>query len=325
MIQKHWKSLISIKDITVHHVGDNPYEAKIEMQPLERGYGHTIGTALRRVLLSSMRGSAVTSFSIEGVSHEFSAVSFLCSDLTQIVLKMKQLRVSSVTDGPKTLTLNKTGRGLVYASDITPSADVQILNPDLCICEIARDDGVLNMEITVEQGSGYREAVHVKQREPNRIYVDALFSPVLNVAVHVEKTRVQQRTDYDKLELTILTDGTMYPRDALAYAARVLQEQLMPLVNFEDPEESAEADEDDETVPPVLLQKIVDLPITARSANCLRNENIVYVGDLVVLTESDMMRMPNFGRKSLEELRELLGRYDLRFGMQVPNWPPKKY
>ena len=141
--------------------------------------------------------------------------------------------------------------------------------------------------------------------------------------MHVEKTRVQQHTDYDKLELTISTDGTIFPRDALAYAARVLQEQLMSLVNFEDPEETAEVEVEEDAVPPVLLQKIVDLPITARSANCLRNENIVYVGDLVVLTESDMMRMTNFGRKSLEELRELLGRYDLRFGMQVPNWPPK--
>ncbi|MCY4414158.1 MAG: DNA-directed RNA polymerase subunit alpha [Alphaproteobacteria bacterium] len=322
MIQKHWKSLISLEDIAVSRVGDDPYQAKIEIFPLERGYGLTLGSALRRVLLSSMRGGAVTSVRIEGVSHEFSAVSFLREDITQIALNLKRLHIATSSEEPKVLYLKKSGKGIVYASDIAKATEVRILNPDLELCEIVRDDMPLEMELTVEQGVGYRQA-SAEVRESDRIYLDALFSPILNVAVHVEKTRVKQHTDYDKLEMIIRTDGSVMPRDALAYAARILQEQLAPLVNFDDPKDEV-LESSDQTVDPILMQLIADLPVTARSANCLRNENIVYLGDLASLTEAEMMKMPNFGRKSLTELRELLGNYGLSFGMDLPVWPPKK-
>lgn len=322
MIQKHWKSLISLEDIAVSRVGDDPYQAKIEIFPLERGYGLTLGSALRRVLLSSMRGGAVTSVRIEGVSHEFSAVSFLREDITQIALNLKRLHIATSSEEPKVLYLKKSGKGIVYASDIAKATEVRILNPDLELCEIVRDDMPLEMELTVEQGVGYRQA-SAEVRESDRIYLDALFSPILNVAVHVEKTRVKQHTDYDKLEMIIRTDGSVMPRDALAYAARILQEQLAPLVNFDDPKDEV-LESSDQTVDPILMQLIADLPVTARSANCLRNENIVYLGDLASLTEAEMMKMPNFGRKSLTELRELLGNYGLSFGMDLPVWAPKK-
>lgn len=314
-MQKHWKSLILPEEIAVSRVSDDPNEAKIEIFPLERGYGLTIGAALRRVLLSSMRGSAVTSFKIEGVSHEFSAVSFLREDITKIVLNIKKVLVKSLTDEPKTLRLSKKGRGLVYAGDIEKAPDVQILNPDLVICEVVRDDIPLEIEMTIEQGRGYAQASAVSTRDPGRIYVDALFSPILNVAMHVEKTRVQQHTDYDKLELFVHTDGSMQPRDAIAYAARIMQAQLVPLVNFVDPEE--ELSEPSSGADAVLMKRISDLPVTKRSANCLRNENIVYLADLVRFTEPEMMKMPNFGRKSLTELRELLEQHGLHFGMDV--------
>jgi len=322
VIQKHWKSLISLEDIAVSRVGDDPYQAKIEIFPLERGYGLTLGSALRRVLLSSMRGGAVTSVRIEGVSHEFSAVSFLREDITQIALNLKRLHIATSSEEPKVLYLKKSGKGIVYASDIAKATEVRILNPDLELCEIVRDDMPLEMELTVEQGVGYRQA-SAEVRESDRIYLDALFSPILNVAVHVEKTRVKQHTDYDKLEMIIRTDGSVMPRDALAYAARILQEQLAPLVNFDDPKDEV-LESSDQTVDPILMQLIADLPVTARSANCLRNENIVYLGDLASLTEAEMMKMPNFGRKSLTELRELLGNYGLSFGMDLPVWAPKK-
>lgn len=318
-MQKHWKSLILPEEIAVSRTSEDPNEAGVEIFPLERGYGLTLGAALRRVLLSSMRGSAVTSFRIEGVSHEFSAVSFLREDVTRIVLNIKKLLVRSTHDEPKVLTLSKKGRGFVYAGDIANAPDVQILNPDLVLCEIVRDDVPLEIEMVVEQGRGYVQASSVNTREPGRIYVDALFSPILNVSMHVEKTRVKQHTDYDKLELLVRTDGSVQPRDAVAYAARILQAQLAPLVNFSDPEEEVEQ-EGAPSTDSVLMKRIADLPVTKRSANCLRNENIVYLGDLARFTESEMMKMPNFGRKSLTELRELLAQYNLSFGMNVGSW-----
>ena len=316
---KHWKSLILPEEVAVSRASEDPNEARVEIFPLERGYGLTLGAALRRVLLSSMRGSAVTSFKIEGVSHEFSAVSFLREDVTKIVLNIKKLLVRSTHDEPKVLTLSKKGRGVVYAGDIANVPDVQILNPDLVLCEIVRDDVPLEIEMIVEQGRGYVQASSVSAREPERIYVDALFSPILNVAMHVEKTRVKQHTDYDKLELFVRTDGSVQPRDAVAYAARILQAQLAPLVNFVDPEEEVEPESTTST-DSVLMKRIADLPVTKRSANCLRNENIVYLGDLARFTEAEMMKMPNFGRKSLTELRELLAQYNLSFGMDVGSW-----
>ena len=322
-MQKHWKSLIVPEEILVSRVSGSPNEAKIEIFPLERGYGLTLGAALRRVLLSSMRGSAVTSFKIQGVAHEFSAVSFLREDVTKIVLNLKKLLVRSVHDAPKVLTLSKKGRGLVYAGDIAKTPDVEILNPDLVLCEIVRDDVPLEIEMVVEQGSGYVQASSFSNREAGSIYMDALFSPILNVAMHVEKTRVKQHTDYDKLELVVRTDGSVQPRDAVAYAARILQAQLAPLINFTEPEEEVEEEvaSEEETV---LMQRIVDLPVSKRSANCLRNENIVYLRDLVGLSESDMMKMPNFGRKSLSELRALLDQYNLKFGMNVETTTERK-
>jgi DNA-directed RNA polymerase subunit alpha len=307
-------------------------------EPLERGFGMTLGNSLRRVLLSSLQGAAVTSIKIEGVLHEFSSLAGVREDVTDIVLNTKQLALKMEGEGPKRLQLSATGPGEVTAGQIATTGDIEITNPDLVICHL--DQGAtLNMELTADVGKGYvpSQANRPADAPIGLIPVDALYSPVRQVAYKVENTRVGQELDYDKLTLTIETDGTVTPEDALAYAARILQDQLQLFVHFDDSQirqapamigapsaaMPVESQADTNQLNRYLLKKVDELELSVRSANCLKNDNIIYIGDLVQKTEAEMLRTPNFGRKSLNEIKEVLASMGLRLGMDIPGWPPE--
>ena len=294
-------------------------------EPLERGFGMTLGNALRRVLLSSLQGAAVTAVQIDGVLHEFSSVNGVREDVTDIVLNVKQLALRMHSEGPKRMILSAVGPGEVTAGQIQTGHDIEIMNPDLVICTL--DDGVkLGMEFTVNMGKGYVPAAANRQEDSpiGMIPVDAIYSPVRRVSYKVEPTRVGQVTDYDKLLLTLETDGSVTPENAVALAARILQDQLQLFINFEEPKPVA-TEEPQEDLPfnRNLLRKVDELELSVRSANCLKNDNIVYIGDLVQRTEQEMLRTPNFGRKSLNEIKEVLSSMGLSLGMNVPAWPPE--
>lgn len=325
MLQKNWKSLIQAgKQV---QVSDDPKRyATLVVEPLERGFGMTLGNALRRVLLSSLQGAAVTSIQIEGVLHEFSSVPGVREDVTDIILNIKSLALRMHVEGPRRIRLRAQGPGEVRASQIETGADIEIMNPDLVICNLDRG-AHLNMEMTVETGKGYIPASALRKEDTpiGLIPVDALFSPVRKVAYKVEHSRVGQVTDYDKLALSVETDGSISPEDAVAVAARILQDQLQLFINFEEPR-AVQAQE--QTVGDLpfnrnLLRKVDELELSVRSANCLKNDNIVYIGDLVQKSEGEMLRTPNFGRKSLNEIKEVLQQMGLGLGMQIPNWPPE--
>jgi DNA-directed RNA polymerase subunit alpha len=294
-------------------------------EPLERGYGLTLGNALRRVLLSSLQGAAVTAIQIDGILHEFSSLPGVREDITDFVLNVKEVAIKMNSEGPKRLTLTKQGPGAVYAGDIKVSGDIEVLNPELVLCHL--DDGAeINVEFTVNTGKGY---VPADRNRPDDapigfIPVDALFSPVRRVSYKVDATRAGESLDKDKLTLVVETNGAITPEDAVAYAARILQDQLTVFVNFEEPTK----EKSQEAVPelafnPALLKKVDELELSVRSANCLKNDNIVYIGDLIQKTEAEMLRTPNFGRKSLNEIKEVLAQMGLHLGMDVPNWPPE--
>ncbi|WP_353507378.1 DNA-directed RNA polymerase subunit alpha [Gimibacter soli] len=325
MIQKNWQELIKPNGLSIESGADPLRKAKLVVEPLERGYGMTLGNALRRVLLSSLQGGAVTSIQIEGVLHEFSSVPGVREDVTDIVLNIKQMPVRVLSDGVKRLHLTASGPGEVRAGQISEVADVEILDKDLVICHL--DDGAtLNMELAVSSGKGYVPADRNRPEDApiGLIPVDALYSPVKKVSYKVENTREGQILDYDKLSMEIETDGTITPEDALAFAARILQDQLHVFINFDEPEESVATDEDSEPeINRQLLRKVDELELSVRSANCLKNDNIVYIGDLVQKTEAEMLRTPNFGRKSLNEIKEVLASMGLRLGMELPAWPPE--
>ena len=308
MIQKNWQELIKPTNLeVVPSEGGN--RAKIVVEPLERGFGLTLGNALRRVLLSSLQGGAVTAIKINGVLHEFSVIPGVREDVTDIVLNIKGLAVAVHGEGPKTMTLKAEGPAQVTAAMIDAGHDVEIKNPDLVICNL--DAGAkINMELTVNTGKGYVPASQNKAADApiGVIAVDAIYSPVKKVSYKVENTRVGQVTDYDKLTLVVDTNGVVTPEDAVAYAARILQDQLKPFINFDEPEAEVEAEK---------------LELSVRSANCLKNDNIIYIGDLVQKTEAEMLRTPNFGRKSLNEIKEVLAKMGIHLGMDTPGWPPE--
>ena len=325
VIQKNWQELIKPNKLQVS-TGDDPKRvATVVAEPLERGFGTTLGNALRRVLLSSLQGAAVTSVQIDGVLHEFSSIPGVREDVTDIVLNIKTIAIRSQSDTPKRMTLRKTGPGLVTAGDITVVGDVQILNPDLVICTL--DDGAeIRMEFTVATGKGYVPAERNRPEDApiGLIPVDALYSPVTKVSYRVETTREGQDLDKDKLTMTVETNGAVSPEDALAYAARIIQDQLQVFVNFEDPrKEEAAPLAPQLPFNPALLKKVDELELSVRSANCLKNDNIVYIGDLIQKSEGEMLRTPNFGRKSLNEIKEVLAGMGLHLGMDVPGWPPE--
>jgi len=325
MIQKNWQELIRPNKLVVQPSTDPKRVATVVAEPLERGLGVTLGNALRRILLSSLQGGAVSSVQIDGVLHEFSSITGVREDVTDIILNIKELATRVEGDGPKRVVLRKSGRGVVKAGDITTIAGVTVLNPDHIICTL--DEGAeIRMELTVNNGKGYVPADRNRPADApiGLIPVDSLYSPVRKVNYRVEATREGQILDYDKLTMTIVTNGAVSPEDSLAYAARILQDQLGVFVNFEEPKKEQTLD----AVPelpfnPALLKKVDELELSVRSANCLKNDNIVYIGDLIQKSEAEMLRTPNFGRKSLNEIKEVLAQMGLHLGMDVTNWPPE--
>ncbi len=317
MIQKNWQELIKPTNLEVVS-GEGGNRAKIVVEPLERGFGLTLGNALRRVLLSSLQGGAVTAIKINGVLHEFSVIPGVREDVTDIVLNIKGLAVAVHGEGPKTMTLKAEGPCQVTAAMIETGHDVEIKNPDLVICNL--DAGAkISMELTVNTGKGYVPASQNKSADApiGVIAVDAIYSPVKKVSYKVENTRVGQVTDYDKLTLVVDTNGVVTPEDAVAYAARILQDQLKPFINL------VEAEKEELPFNRNLLKKVEELELSVRSANCLKNDNIIYIGDLVQKTEAEMLRTPNFGRKSLNEIKEVLAKMGIHLGMDTPGWPPE--
>jgi DNA-directed RNA polymerase subunit alpha len=335
---KNWQELKKPNGLEIKASGDPKRRATFVAEPLERGFGLTLGNALRRVLLSSLQGAAVTSIKIENVLHEFSSLAGVREDVTDIVLNVKQIALKMEGDGPRRLQLSATGPAEVKAGDIAVTGDIVVMNPDLVICHL--DEGAsFNMELVCDSGKGYVPAVSNRPADApiGLIPVDALYSPVRQVAYKVENARIGQELDYDRLNLTVETDGTVTPEDAVAYAARILQDQLQLFVHFEDALPTAgpsshagvgagaaeEGEGDTNQINRYLLKKVDELELSVRSANCLKNDNIIYIGDLVQKTEAEMLRTPNFGRKSLNEIKEVLSSMGLRLGMDIPGWPPE--
>jgi DNA-directed RNA polymerase subunit alpha len=325
VIQRNWQSLIKPEKLEFEPGSDPARTALVVAEPLERGFGMTLGNAIRRILLSSLQGAAVTAVQIDGVLHEFSTIPGVREDVTDIVLNIKQLALRMHGEGPKRMMLNAVGPGEVKAGQITAGHDIDIMNPDLVICTL--DDGVkLGMEFTVNLGKGYVPAAANRPEDApiGLIPIDAIYSPVRRVSYKVEPTRVGQVTDYDKLILSVETNGAVTPEDSVALAARILQDQLQLFINFDEPQQlRSEEQHDDLPFNRNLLRKVEELELSVRSANCLKNDNIVYIGDLVQKSEQEMLRTPNFGRKSLNEIKEVLTNMGLTLGMSVAGWPPE--
>ena len=325
VIERNWNELIRPEKPLIETGSDASRKARIVAEPLERGFGVTLGNALRRVLLSSLQGAAVTAVQIDGVVHEFSSMEGVREDVVDVVLNIKQLALRMHAEGPKRMTLKATGPGAVTASQIEAPSDIEILNGDHVLCTL--DDGAsVRMEFTVNTGKGYVPADRNRPEDApiGLIAVDSLFSPVKRVAYRVEPTRQGQSLDYDKLVMEIETNGAVSPVDAVAYAARIIQDQLQIFITFEEPKVKMDGEaKPDLPFNPALLKKVDELELSVRSANCLKNDNIVYIGDLIQKTEAEMLRTPNFGRKSLNEIKEVLSGMNLHLGMDVPNWPPE--
>ncbi|WP_101760269.1 DNA-directed RNA polymerase subunit alpha [Oceanicoccus sp. KOV_DT_Chl] len=303
----------------------NPTRAKVTLEPLERGFGHTLGNALRRILLSSMPGCAVTEVEIDGVLHEYSAIEGVQEDVIEILLNLKGVSILMHGKDEAVLTLSKTGSGPVTAGDIQVDQDIEIANPEHVIANL-NEAGSLNMRLTIARGRGYvpadaRNSDEDETRSIGRLQLDASFSPVHRVAYVVESARVEQRTDLDKLVLDLETNGTIDPEEAIRRAATILQQQLSVFVDLESEKEAAPVVEEDQ-VDPILLRPVDDLELTVRSANCLKAENIYYIGDLVQRTEVELLKTPNLGKKSLTEIKDVLASRGLSLGLRLDNWPP---
>jgi len=323
--QKNWQELIRPTKLDIQQGRERRRVATIVAEPLERGFGMTLGNALRRVLLSSLQGAAVSSVQIDGVLHEFSSIAGVREDVTDIILNIKEIAFRMQGEGPKRLVLKKEGPGTVTAGDIQLTGDIEVLNPGHVICTL--DQGAeIRIEFTVNTGKGYVSAERNRPEDApiGLIPVDSLYSPVKRVSYRVENTREGQILDYDKLIMAVETDGSVTPDDAVAYAARILQDQLSIFINFDEPSKVVIEDTKPELeFNAALLKKVDELELSVRSANCLKNDNIVYIGDLIQKTEAEMLRTPNFGRKSLNEIKEVLAQMGLHLGMEVPNWPPE--
>jgi DNA-directed RNA polymerase subunit alpha len=302
----------------------SPVRARISMEPFERGYGHTLGNALRRILLSSMPGFAITQVKIEGVVHEYSTIDGVQEDVVDILLNLKGIALKLHNRSEATLYLSKKGEGVVTAADIETGHDAEIVNPDHVIAHITKG-GKLDMEIKIEQGRGYQPVTARRVAEDERsigtILLDASFSPVRRVSYAVESARVEQRTDLDKLVVDIETNGVVDPEEAIRYAARILVDQLSVFAELKGTPAEIEAPRAPQ-VDPILLRPVDDLELTVRSANCLKAENIYYIGDLIQRTENELLKTPNLGRKSLNEIKDILASKGLTLGMKLENWPP---
>ena len=320
---KNWKSMIKPSKLDVKLSDDKSY-AKIVAEPLEKGYGLTLGNSLRRILLSSIRGAAVTSIQIDGVLHEFTSIKGIREDVTDIVLNIKSLALKCSSAGTKKLILDVKGPGEINASKITTVPDIKILNPDLVICNLDENTN-FHMEMNVNTGKGYAPAELNKPEDPplGLIPINSLFSPVKKVSYSVSTAREGKALDYDKLIMEVETDGSISAEDAIAYSARIFQDQLDMFINFDEPQEVVVREKPAEPeFNKNLLRKVDELELSVRSMNCLKNDNIIYIGDLVQKSEGEMLRTPNFGRKSLNEIKEVLTGMSLYLGMEIPNWPP---
>ena len=324
-IQKNWKALIKPSKLNIKN-DENKTNMTLIAEPLEKGYALTLGNSLRRILLSSIQGAAVTAIQIDGVLHEFSSIKGVREDVTDIVLNVKSLALQHMSNGAKKLILDVKGPGEIKAKDINENPDIKIINPDLVICNL--DENIkFHMELTVNTGKGYVSAEKNKEEDSplGLITVDSLFSPVKKVSYRVENAREGKSLDYDKLVMDIETNGSITAEDAVAYAARIFQDQLAIFVNFDEPQEqvTAPTTQEEPIINKNLLKKVEELELSVRSMNCLKNDNIIYIGDLVQKTEPEMLRTPNFGRKSLNEIKEVLNSMSLYLGMEIPNWPPE--
>jgi DNA-directed RNA polymerase subunit alpha len=306
----------------------SPFHAKVTLEPLERGFGHTLGTTLRRILLSSMPGAAITEVKIDGVLHEYSTIAGVQEDVIEILLNLKNVAIKLHGREEVTLRLNKKGPGIVVAGDIEPEHDVEIINPELVLAHL-NETGTLNMTMRVCLGRGYETASSRENHNATGedktaigvLHLDSSFSPVLRVAYSVESARVEQRTDLDKLIIDLQTNGTLDPEEAIRRTATILQQQLAPFVDLKSSFITKETNEQ-QAINPIFLRPVDDLELTVRSANCLKAESIFYIGDLVQRTENDLLKTPNLGKKSLTEIKNVLLSHGLSLGTRLENWPP---
>jgi DNA-directed RNA polymerase subunit alpha len=329
MQYKSWKDLIRPKRLEAEKETLTPFYGKFTAEPFERGFGITIGNSLRRILLSSLQGAAITSVKIDGVLHEFSTVPGVKEDVTELILNLKEVRLKLHTEGPKIIRVKAEGPKVLKAGDIQTGDAVEILNPDHYIATLSRDSK-LSMEMTVKVGRGYVPAERNKEENQpiGTIPMDAIFSPTKKVNYTITNARVGQITDYDKLTLEIWTDGSINPEEAVAHAAKILKEQLSIFITFEEQEEEEEEGAaelaESEKLNENLFRSVDELELSVRSANCLKHANIKLIGDLVQKTEAEILATKNFGRKSLNEIKEILSEMGLSLGMKLENWPPKK-
>ncbi len=322
---KNWRELIRPKRIEIQEESYTNFYGKFVCEPLERGFGITIGNSLRRILLSSLQGAAIVSVKFDGVLHEFSTIPGVHEDVTDIILNLKEIKLKLLQGEEAVIHLAREKEGLVNASDIDAHGLVEIFNPDQLIATLNRE-GSLHMEMTVRCGKGYVPAERNKTRDMDigMIAIDAIFSPVQKVNFVVTNARVGQITDYDKLTLEVWTDGSILPEDAVAYAAKILKEQMNPFINFEEEPEpiEEEEEEEEEKLNENLFRPVSELELSVRSANCLKNANITLIGELVQKTEQEMLKTKNFGRKSLNEIKSILEEMGLSLGMKLENFPP---
>jgi len=325
-IAKNWRDLIKPRRMEVDQDSLTTTYGKFVAEPLERGFGTTLGNSLRRVLLSSLQGAAITSVKIEGVDHEFTTIPEVAEDVTDIVLNLKEVLLRMHTNETKTLRIEVEGPKEVKAGDIIADQDVEILNPGHHICTVS-EGGKVRLELSCRRGRGYVAAISNKVAGApiGTIPIDSLFAPIRKVNYQVTNARVGQVTDYDKLTLEVWTDGSVTPQDAVAYAAKIIKEQLTVFVNFDETEEPvvAEAPKEEAKLNENLFRSVDELELSVRSANCLQQANIKTIGDLVQRTEAEMLKTKNFGRKSLKEIKEILAEMGLSLGMKLENWPPK--
>ncbi len=327
LIARNWKQLIRPRRLDVDEEVQSENYGRFWCEPLERGFSVTLGNALRRVLLSSLQGAAITSVRINGVLHEFSTIPGVMEDVSEIVLNLKDVRLRMHAEGPRTLRVRKKGEGVLTAGElVAEDSSIEVLNPDHRVATLSAD-GEIEMEVTVGLGKGYVLAEKNKTEEMpiGTIAIDSIFSPVRKVNYTVTPARVGRETDFDRLNLEVWTDGTVAPADAVAYGAKILKDQLSIFINFEEPAESAAPSvEEPEPLNPNLFRSVDELELSVRSANCLQNANIKYIGELVQKTEAEMLKTKNFGRKSLNEIKEVLASMGLSLGMKLDNFPSRK-
>ena len=322
LVARNWRELIRPKSVPVDQDSLTETYGKFVCEPLERGFGITIGNSLRRVLLSSLQGAAITAVKIDGALHEFTSVPDVVEDVTEIILNLKEVVVRAHSAKTQVVRIDKEGPCEITAGDIQVNDQIEILNPDHVICTVAKG-GRFSAELTVNVGRGYVPAERNKApgMAIGTIPIDALFSPIKKVNYTVTNARVGQVTDYDKLTLEVWTDGSVLPADAVAFAAKILKDQLTIFINFEEEEEPIEPEEDEEPLNENLFRSVEELELSVRSANCLQNANIHLIGELVQKTEAEMLKTKNFGRKSLKEIKEILADMGLSLGMKIDNWP----